>query len=159
MNKAEALRLLNLPENATDEKIRSSYLELSKKYHPDKNKDAIAHEAFLMIKKAYDYLITPTITKPTAAPTRTPTTPPPSATSTSTSTSASKSASSSAEEYFESILKTAKHAASAYELSKLPIKLDKLQDVCKHYNIASHKISSTTHIPVKKTKEELWKEI
>ena len=56
MDKDEACRLLNLSSSASLDDIRHSYMELSRKYHPDHNSDHIAHEMFILIKKAYDYL-------------------------------------------------------------------------------------------------------
>lgn len=56
MDKDEAYRLLNLSSGASLDDIKHSYKELSRKYHPDHNSDQVAHEMFILIKKAYDYL-------------------------------------------------------------------------------------------------------
>jgi DnaJ-class molecular chaperone len=56
MDRDQALKYLNLTENANPDEIKTAYLGLSKKYHPDKNADGIAHEAFILVKKAYDTL-------------------------------------------------------------------------------------------------------
>lgn len=50
------LQVLQLSDSATKEEIKSAYRELSKQYHPDVNSDADAHEKFLEIKTAYEYL-------------------------------------------------------------------------------------------------------
>ncbi|MDW3194702.1 MAG: DnaJ domain-containing protein [Cytophagales bacterium] len=50
------LQVLRLTENASKEEIKSAYRELSKRYHPDVNSEAGAHEKFLEIKAAYEYL-------------------------------------------------------------------------------------------------------
>ena len=50
------LQVLQLAENASKEEIKSAYRELSKQYHPDVNAAAGAHEKFLEIKAAYEYL-------------------------------------------------------------------------------------------------------
>ena len=52
-----AYDILNIKPNATDDEIRTSYLKLSRKYHPDKNADSIySKEIFQDIKIAYDIL-------------------------------------------------------------------------------------------------------
>ena len=50
------LQVLQLPEHATPEDIKAAYRALSKQYHPDLNADVDAHEKFLKIKAAYEYL-------------------------------------------------------------------------------------------------------
>lgn len=54
--RAHYLQVLQLAENASKEEIKSAYRELSKQYHPDVNAAAGAHEKFLEIKAAYEYL-------------------------------------------------------------------------------------------------------
>ena len=55
-------QVLGVSENATDEEVRSAYLKLVKKYHPDKYQDnplqALAGEKLKQVNEAYD-----TITK------------------------------------------------------------------------------------------------
>lgn len=55
-------QVLGVPENATDQEVRSAYLELVKKYHPDRYRDNplanLATEKLKEINEAYD-----TITK------------------------------------------------------------------------------------------------
>ena len=52
------LELFNLNESSTLEDIKKRYRKLAKEFHPDRNKDSNAHERFLLIKEAYEYLIT-----------------------------------------------------------------------------------------------------
>ena len=52
-------KVLNLPENATDEQIRQKFRELSKKYHPDRNNDVKAKDYYVEITNAYQTLIDP----------------------------------------------------------------------------------------------------
>jgi DnaJ-class molecular chaperone len=49
---------LNVPPTATDEQIKSSFLLLAKKYHPDNAVNPDPKE-FLLIKEAYDVLREP----------------------------------------------------------------------------------------------------
>lgn len=51
------LELFGLKENATQDEIKKKYRQLAKTFHPDKNKEKNAHERFLLIQEAYDYLI------------------------------------------------------------------------------------------------------
>lgn len=51
------LDLFNLNENASLEEIKKRFRELAKEFHPDKNKENNAHDRFLIIKEAYEYLI------------------------------------------------------------------------------------------------------
>jgi len=57
MDRKEALRLLNLPADATPKQIRCSYYELAKKYHPDHNRSHDAHDMFITIDRAYKFLV------------------------------------------------------------------------------------------------------
>ena len=54
--RAHYLQVLQLSENASKEEIKAAYRALSKQYHPDLNPSPNAHEKFLEIKAAYDYL-------------------------------------------------------------------------------------------------------
>lgn len=45
--------VLGVAQNATQEQIKSAFLELSKKVHPDQNPDASSHEKFVAINEAY----------------------------------------------------------------------------------------------------------
>ena len=51
-------KVLGVSENATDEQVRAAYLELVKKYHPDKYQDnplkELAGEKLKEINEAYD---------------------------------------------------------------------------------------------------------
>ncbi|XP_052276159.1 uncharacterized protein LOC127875259 isoform X7 [Dreissena polymorpha] len=50
--------VLGVSQNATQKQIREAYIELSKKHHPDQNKDKeqISHEKFQKINEAYSVL-------------------------------------------------------------------------------------------------------
>ncbi|KXT75187.1 Chaperone protein DnaJ [Streptococcus sp. DD10] len=48
--------MLQVPENASFDQIKSAYRRLVKEYHPDKNPQAGAAERFQQIKEAYDTL-------------------------------------------------------------------------------------------------------
>ncbi|MEQ9220891.1 MAG: DnaJ domain-containing protein [Cyclobacteriaceae bacterium] len=54
--RAYHLSVLGLNESATKADIKSSYRLLSKRYHPDINKSPDAHEQFIRVKEAYEYL-------------------------------------------------------------------------------------------------------
>lgn len=54
--RAQFLAVLGLPAGATEQQIKRAYRKLSKKYHPDLNPNPEAHEKFILITKAYDYL-------------------------------------------------------------------------------------------------------
>jgi len=49
--------ILGIERNATEQDIRKAYRRLAKKYHPDVNKSANAHEKFIEITEAYEFLI------------------------------------------------------------------------------------------------------
>lgn len=49
--------LLGLPENATLLQVKKAYRKLARQYHPDKNPDPKAHDLFMAIDKAYDYIV------------------------------------------------------------------------------------------------------
>ncbi|XP_037873022.1 dnaJ (Hsp40) homolog 13 isoform X1 [Bombyx mori] len=48
--------VLNLRRNCSDKEIKNAFIQLSKEYHPDKNKDAKAQERFVQIVEAYNIL-------------------------------------------------------------------------------------------------------
>jgi curved DNA-binding protein CbpA len=52
------LELFNLNESSSLDDVKKRFRELAKEFHPDRNKDSNAHERFLLIKEAYEYLIT-----------------------------------------------------------------------------------------------------
>ncbi|CAB3247141.1 unnamed protein product [Arctia plantaginis] len=48
--------ILNLRKNCSDKDIKEAFIQLSKEYHPDKNKDAKAQEKFVNVVEAYNVL-------------------------------------------------------------------------------------------------------
>ncbi|WP_110111394.1 molecular chaperone DnaJ [Bacillus sp. CGMCC 1.16541] len=56
MSKRDYYEVLGLGKNAGKDEIKKAYRKLSKKYHPDINKDADAPEKFKEIKEAYEVL-------------------------------------------------------------------------------------------------------
>ncbi|XP_072930898.1 dnaJ-like protein 60 isoform X2 [Epargyreus clarus] len=48
--------VLNLRKNCSDKEIKEAYIQMSKEYHPDKNKDVKAQERFVRIVEAYNVL-------------------------------------------------------------------------------------------------------
>lgn len=53
-------KILGVPENADDEKIKAAFKKRSKKYHPDRNKsDPKAKEKFEKVVNAYELLKDP----------------------------------------------------------------------------------------------------
>ena len=48
---------LGLPNNASQEEVKKAYRSLAKKYHPDRNKSANAHDQFVKINNSYEYII------------------------------------------------------------------------------------------------------
>lgn len=50
-------KVLNVKEDATQEEIKRSFLDLAKKHHPDVG--TISEDQFIKIKKAYDTLRDP----------------------------------------------------------------------------------------------------
>lgn len=56
----EYYSILEIPENATIDQIKSSYKKLALKYHPDRNKQPDAEEKFKKITRAYEVLSDPT---------------------------------------------------------------------------------------------------
>ncbi|KAF9477926.1 DnaJ-domain-containing protein [Pholiota conissans] len=53
-------KILDVHKSASDKDIRTAYKRLSKKYHPDKNKDPGAENRFVDIARAYEVLSDPT---------------------------------------------------------------------------------------------------
>ncbi len=49
--------ILQVAENANRSEIQASYRQLAKRYHPDVNKSADAHEKFCEITEAYEFLM------------------------------------------------------------------------------------------------------
>ncbi|KAH7927935.1 DnaJ-domain-containing protein [Leucogyrophana mollusca] len=56
VNAADLYKTLELSRHASDQDIRKAYKRLSRKYHPDKNKDPGAEEKFVEIAHAYEVL-------------------------------------------------------------------------------------------------------
>jgi molecular chaperone DnaJ len=56
MAKRDYYEILGVSKNATKEEIKKAYRKLSKKYHPDINKEPDAAEKFKEIKEAYEVL-------------------------------------------------------------------------------------------------------
>ncbi len=59
MNRSEALEILGLTDSSSDEDAKKRYRELTKKYHPDINKEAGAEDKFKKINAAYATLQAP----------------------------------------------------------------------------------------------------
>jgi molecular chaperone DnaJ len=58
MNLKEAYSILEIPQTATPEEAKKKYRELTKKYHPDVNKEAGAEDKFKKINEAYQVVST-----------------------------------------------------------------------------------------------------
>lgn len=52
-------KILEIPDFSDDQTIKKAYRTLSKKYHPDVNRSEQAHQYFIVIKEAYEYLSDP----------------------------------------------------------------------------------------------------
>lgn len=57
MTRAQALKILELDNSATDKEIKTAYRKLSKKYHPDINKDESAKDIYDSIVAAEQTLL------------------------------------------------------------------------------------------------------
>ena len=51
--------ILGVSKDATEAEIKKQYRKLALKYHPDKNKEPRAKEAFKKVAQAYDCLTSP----------------------------------------------------------------------------------------------------
>lgn len=49
-------KILDLPDNSSDEEVKRAYKKLAVKYHPDKNSEKAAEEKFKKISEAYEIL-------------------------------------------------------------------------------------------------------
>ena len=52
-------KILGLSENASKKEVKRKYKKLVKKCHPDINPDPKAHDEFILITEAYDFLMDP----------------------------------------------------------------------------------------------------
>lgn len=52
-------KILGLNRNCSDQEIKSAYRKLAQQWHPDKNKASNAHEKFIEIHEAYEFLSNP----------------------------------------------------------------------------------------------------
>jgi DnaJ-related protein SCJ1 len=57
---ADLYKVLDLHRSASEKDIRHAYKKLSRKFHPDKNKEPNAEEKFVEIAHAYEVLSDPT---------------------------------------------------------------------------------------------------
>lgn len=141
MNNTEAYHLLNLSPTASSDEIKHSFLELSKKYHPDHNTDHVAHEIFIMIKKAYDYLTSKDSHEPPKY------TPKP--------TPNNSNASDNIKEYLSDL----GILFGSSPIGLKDVKMATVNAICNKYNIKTTCLSKNTQKPIKKTKCELYIEI
>ncbi len=56
MNTYQALKVLNIDKNATQDQIKAAYRKLALELHPDKNKSSKEDEEFKKITEAYNHL-------------------------------------------------------------------------------------------------------
>ena len=59
MSAKDYYSILGIDRNASDQDIKSAFRTLSKKYHPDLNKDPNAEQKFKEINEAYQVLSDP----------------------------------------------------------------------------------------------------
>lgn len=142
MDKADAYHLLNLPTTASPEEIRHSFVELSKKYHPDHNTDHVAHEIFITIKKAYDLL---TSKNPQEIPKQIPKPTPNNNFNTS--------------DNIKEYLSDLGILFGSDPIGLKDVKMTTVNAICNKYNIKTTCLSKNTQKPIKKTKCELYIEI
>lgn len=64
MNKAEALKILELDEGASGKDIKISFRKLAFTHHPDRNNEAGAEDKYKEISSAYEYLKNPPPERP-----------------------------------------------------------------------------------------------
>ncbi len=57
--KRDYYEVLGLSKGASEDEIKKAYRKLSKKYHPDINKEADAEEKFKEVSEAYEILSDP----------------------------------------------------------------------------------------------------
>jgi hypothetical protein len=57
MNASEYYRILEIPDNAGIEEIKNAFRRKAKAYHPDINKSEEAHQKFVDVNEAYNYLM------------------------------------------------------------------------------------------------------
>ena len=58
MNTTEKyLSIIGVTANSSADEIKKAYREKAKIFHPDRNKNANAHEQFILLNEAYEYLI------------------------------------------------------------------------------------------------------
>jgi DnaJ-class molecular chaperone len=141
MDRDKALKLLNLQNNATLSDVKNAFHELSKKYHPDKNPDGIAHEAFILIQQAYQRLISEEVPY-----------------STETKKNEPHSTETKKNDFIPQEWREMFGPQINIFLYKR-VKLAQVQKICNKYKINLMTISSNTHKPIRKTKEELLRSI
>ncbi|THH29597.1 hypothetical protein EUX98_g4576 [Antrodiella citrinella] len=56
VNAADLYKVLDIDRSASDKDVRAAYKRLSRKYHPDKNKEEGAEEKFVEVAHAYEIL-------------------------------------------------------------------------------------------------------